>query len=234
MNQKGQVRLMKELRSLEQSNNTHIFLTAINENVRHLQALVIGAEGSPYEGVFLFFDIHPENSYPMTPPKFKFITPMSSDCRIHPNLYENNSNYTSGKVCLSILNTWANNEYSAVLTFEKILMTISGLLDNNPLANEPHQGNDKNACENYRLAARAWTLITVQQMLTRKDVPKKFRIIIKKFFIKNIDLYIESAKKLLQYDNKYINYFHGKVLAQPSLWIEYFEHVKEKSTHIKI
>ena len=57
--------------------------------------------------------------------------------RMHPNLY------VQGKVCLSILGTYAGPSWSANMTLETILLNLQSLLDENPLANEPAFTNGK-------------------------------------------------------------------------------------------
>lgn len=189
-----------------------------SESLDHLHALVFGPKDTPYEGGFFLFSIKPGNDYPHTPPVFKFITPMSLGCRMHPNLYESES-FAPGKVCLSILNTWGNNEYSAALTLQKILMTILSLLDNAPANNEPGLEGDKVQNEAYAIAARCWTLITAFQFLKRKDMSDEFRYEVKKFFVNNLDLYLKSIDVVkskmpnyASYEAPYtFRYYHGGV-----------------------
>ena len=64
-----------------------------------------------------------EESYPSTPPKIKFVTPM-----YHPNVYK------SGAICLDIL----KNNWSAVYNVSSLLLSIQSLLTDpnyNSLAN---------------------------------------------------------------------------------------------------
>lgn len=102
-----------------------------DDNMRQFKIMFFGPKDSVFHnGIFLFqFDI-PDN-YPFEPPKVSFLTGGIVNGRMHPNLYK------EGKVCLSILNTWGNNEWSPLLTIEKIILTIKRILDNNPLSHEP-------------------------------------------------------------------------------------------------
>jgi len=51
--------------------------------------------------------------------------------RFNPNLY------TSGKVCVSLLNTWRGEQWTSCQTISTILLTLCTLLCKNPLLNEP-------------------------------------------------------------------------------------------------
>jgi ubiquitin-protein ligase len=51
--------------------------------------------------------------------------------RYNPNLYK------CGKVCVSILNTWSGDKWSACQTINSILLTLCSLLNNMPFLNEP-------------------------------------------------------------------------------------------------
>jgi hypothetical protein len=53
--------------------------------------------------------------------------------RFNPNLYK------CGKVCVSILNTWAGDKWSSCQTINSVLLTLCSLLNDAPLENEPGQ-----------------------------------------------------------------------------------------------
>ena len=65
-----------------------------------------------------------------SPPVFTFMT-KNKNTRFNPNLYRN------GKVCLSILNTWAGEQWSSCQTLTSILLTLCTILNESPLLNEP-------------------------------------------------------------------------------------------------
>ena len=100
------------------------------ENIYNGKALIIGPSDTPYYSGFYFFDIYFPTDYPFSPPKISFCT-QGEGIRFNPNLY------TNGKVCLSILNTWAGEQWSSIQTITSILLTISSILCKNSLLNEP-------------------------------------------------------------------------------------------------
>ncbi|CAK9292115.1 unnamed protein product [Gordionus sp. m RMFG-2023] len=90
------------------------------------EALIIGPQGTPFEGgVFptkLFFP----TDYPLSPPKMIFTCDM-----FHPNIYKD------GKVCISILHTpgddpmgyeSSSERWSPVQSIEKILLSVISML----------------------------------------------------------------------------------------------------------
>ena len=93
-------------------------------------ALIEGPEKTPYEGCLLLFSVSFPSDYPFSPPKVLFLT-SDGRTRFHPNLY------VEGKVSLSILGTFAVPSWSGTQSLSTVLLSIQGLLDNNPLSHEP-------------------------------------------------------------------------------------------------
>ncbi len=89
---------------------------------------------SPYTGGFFLFEIKFPNDYPMNPPKIEF-NPKTSSCRFHPNYY------TTGKVCLSIINTWGKNDWSPAMSLMALLVTIEERFFERALGCEPGYEN---------------------------------------------------------------------------------------------
>ena len=199
-------RIAKELEQFNKRENTNnVYLSAVNDNLLDLRGLVIGPSDTPFEGAFLYFSIVPDN-YPHSPPTVQFLTPYSGECRMHPNLYQ------TGKVCLSILGTWGKMDWSPLLTFEKILLTIQGLLDDNPITHEPSfenvSKNDKNGSD-YAIQSRWLVLNSVMYMLKREDISPEFKSIMKEYFESNLALYQKSVKALEPHNGKIIKTLHG-------------------------
>jgi ubiquitin-conjugating enzyme E2 Z len=93
--------------------------------------LITGPQGTPYaDGLFLFALAFPAD-YPTSPPKVKLLTTGGGVTRFNPNLYR------SGKVCLSILGTWAGPGWTPVQTLASVLLSIQSLMSEYPYTNEP-------------------------------------------------------------------------------------------------
>lgn len=142
---------MKELKLLKESKEMYINFS--EQNMTEFKIMFFGPPESVFHnGIFLFkFNI--SNDYPFTVPKVTFLTGGIVNARMHPNLYK------EGKVCLSILNTWGSNEWSPLLTIEKIILTIKGLLDDNPISHEP--GYEKRKNDAYNIYSSYYTLKSI-------------------------------------------------------------------------
>ena len=100
-------------------------------------ALIIGPSNTPYEYGNFLFEFHFPKNYPYSPPKVIY---KSNDgtTRFNPNFYR------SGKVCLSILNTWSGEQWSACQTIRSVLITLQATLNEMPLLNEPGVSEETN------------------------------------------------------------------------------------------
>ena len=92
--------------------------------------MIIGPGDTPYENGIYMFNFHFPSNYPFSPPTLKYLTNDGST-RFNPNLYR------SGKVCISILNTWKGEQWTGCQTIRSILLTISSIMEYKALLNEP-------------------------------------------------------------------------------------------------
>jgi len=95
------------------------------------KALIIGPSDTPYENGFYLFKIRFPPNYPYSPPKLTFCTSDGGATRFNPNLY------CSGKVCLSILNTWQGDQWTSCQTLSSVLLAVCTVFNSEPLLNEP-------------------------------------------------------------------------------------------------
>jgi len=127
-------RLLQDIKNIlkdpESLNNNGIYYFHDEVDMLKGHALIVGPENTPYFGGFYFFEFNYPTDYPYSPPKVIFKT-NGDNIRFNPNLY------TSGKVCISILNTWKGEQWSSCQTISTILLTLCTLLCNSPLLNEP-------------------------------------------------------------------------------------------------
>ena len=111
------------------------------------KALIIGTRDTPYaDGFYLFKFAFPPN-YPHAPPVVEFCTG-DGNTRLNPNLYR------SGKVCLSILNTWQGEPWSGCQTISSVLFAICTIFNDAPLLNEPGVTRAHRDFENYNAIIR--------------------------------------------------------------------------------
>ena len=114
-------RINKEIQMIQNENLDGISAGPSGDEIYKWNAIIIGPQGTPYEGGTYFLDITFPNNYPQNPPRIIFKTPI-----YHPNIS------TQGSICLDLL----KNNWSPSLSIGKILLSISSLL-NDPNPNDP-------------------------------------------------------------------------------------------------
>jgi ubiquitin-protein ligase len=108
-----------------------LFWIPNESDITHGWAIVCGCEDTPYHGGAFCFEVRFPDNYPFEPPTFTYLT-NDGRTRFNPNLYKN------GKVCLSLLNTWAGEPWSGIQSLSSILQCIqTAVLNEEPLVNEP-------------------------------------------------------------------------------------------------
>lgn len=148
-----------------------MYVRVYEDRIDLLRAAIVGPAGTPYHDGLFFFDVRFPAEYPKCPPVCDHLTPSSpliifllaqpstvffffvkhtwfvqkvhyhsGGLRLNPNLYE------SGKVCLSLLNTWWGNGCEkwgkSNSTMLQVLVSIQGLvLNDKPYFNEPGNKN---------------------------------------------------------------------------------------------
>ena len=111
-------------------------------NILKGYAYISGSVGSVYVGGNYFFTFDFPTDYPHRPPKVEFQT-NDGMTRFHPNMYR------SGKICLSILNTWRGDQLTGCQSIRTILLTIVSIMDSNPLLHEPGFTDKHDDVERY-------------------------------------------------------------------------------------
>ena len=135
-------RICIDIKELSKNPIDNIFYEPNEDNIFEGVALIHGSEGTPYVfGNYMFHFTFPEN-YPLSPPKVKFMT-HDGKTRFNPNLYRR------GKVCLSILNTWAGEKWSSCQSLSTILLNLQITLNENPYLNEPGLKYNKYCVDSY-------------------------------------------------------------------------------------
>lgn len=189
-------RLISDIKDIKKNNLSKdgIYYEHDENNILKGYALIIGPKDTPYEyGNFLFIFNFPED-YPHSPPRVEFCT-NDGIIRFHPNLYRN------GKVCLSILNTWKGEQWTGCQTIRSILLTISSILENNALLNEPGISKDHRDLKYYDMIIKYKTIDTAILKLINKNIYidknlEVFEYLIKSKFKENYNNIVESINKI--------------------------------------
>lgn len=190
-----------------------IFVIPDEENVTLLHALIIGPEGTPYEGGFFYFLVTYPEKFPFEPPQVKLMTTGDGKVRFNPNLY------ACGKVCLSILGTWPGPEWKAVMTTKSVLLSIQSLLCENPFYNEPgfseigNRMKDRSDAYNQRIHFKRLEVavcdMTERSLAddSRLTMPRVLKEVVIKTFIKRADYYEKECESSLKLDGNVIDSF---------------------------
>ncbi|KAF7310777.1 Isocitrate lyase [Mycena chlorophos] len=97
-------RLSKEYRALSSSLPDSILVRAFEDRVDLLRCMILGPTNTPYTDAPFVIDWMLDSNFPHSPPMAHFLSWTNGNGRVNPNLYE------EGKVCLSILGTWAGDK----------------------------------------------------------------------------------------------------------------------------
>ena len=190
-------RITRDIREITQNplHSNGIYYVPDESDITVGHALLIGPKDTPYFGGYFFFRFQFPQNYPFSPPTVTFLT-NGDGIRMHPNFY------TCGKVCLSLLNTFSGEPWTACQSLSTILLSMYTLFTASPLLNEPlidssYIGfiNDYTQCIKY-----ASLNIAVCRILNREigNVPyDAFWQIIKETFVANYDELRQIANKEL-------------------------------------
>ena len=219
MPRENAIRLLKDVRSIYKDDlqDQGIYYHHDEENMNKGYALIFGPENTPYQyGNYLFTFEFP-TSYPYNPPTLTFEN-RYDNIRFHPNLYR------SGKVCISILNTWNGEKWSACQTIRSVLLTMCTILTEHPLLHEPGIRSGHKDYYKYNTII-SYTNIKYNILEILNDIEDRYKfktfkdIIIKKF----IDNYDISIKKFIDnYDNVKVTWIQTHIYNM-SIKIDYAE-----------
>ena len=114
----AEIRLGREVQRIKEHPSLGIEAAPVEDNLFRWMATIKGPEDTPYEGGIFHLKIAIPNNYPFNPPKIRFVTRV-----YHPNING------EGGICIDIL----RDQWSAAMTIDKVLLSISALLgDPNP------------------------------------------------------------------------------------------------------
>ncbi|KAH7963296.1 ubiquitin-conjugating enzyme E2 Z [Rhipicephalus sanguineus] len=133
------LRVKKDIADFNASPPAGLFIAPEEGDITKIHALVVGPSGTPYEGGFFQFYMKFPPTYPISPPRVRIMTTDAGRVGFNPNLY------ACGKVCLSILGTWAGPPWSPAQGLESVLISVQSLMNERPYHNEPAFQNRERA-----------------------------------------------------------------------------------------
>lgn len=145
--------------------------------------LIIPSTDTPYAFGCFVFDMIIPNDYPNESPKVQYLTTGGGTARFNPNLY------ACGKVCLSLLGTWAGERWNPNMSnIYQLFVSILGLIFvKNPFFNEPAYTDREieyaAQSEDYNQTIRSYTVRYAIKEMIKNPVPEFKEII--QFHFKN-------------------------------------------------
>ena len=122
---------LKDLLRAHAGNASMFVVSPERKDITSLHSVLFGPADTPYEGGVFHFHSRFPSQYPWEPPMVVLRTTDNNQVRFGPNLYQD------GKVCLSILGTWAGPSWTPVQSMTSVLLSILSLMNASPYHNEP-------------------------------------------------------------------------------------------------
>ncbi|KAK7362834.1 hypothetical protein VNO77_04958 [Canavalia gladiata] len=196
---KGWVKkVQQEWSILEKNLPETIYVRVFEERMDLMRAVIVGASGTPYHDGLFSFDICFPPEYPNEPPMVHY---NSGGLRLNPNLYE------SGRICLSLLNTWTgtgtevwNPGASTVL---QVLLSLQALvLNERPYFNEAGYDQQIGRAEGEKNSVsyneNAFLVTTKSMLYLLRNPPKHFEALVEEHFRKRSQYILLACKAYLE------------------------------------
>jgi hypothetical protein len=145
-------------------------------------------------------------------------------------------------VCLSFLNTWAGEPWTSVQTISSILLTISSILNNTPLLNEPFIKKGDERIQMYNKIIEFNNIkIAYLGIFNKKYLPTAFEIFysdIEKIFYKNLENVISFCQGNVTNEKEItticVSIYSMKCIINYNTLIEELKLIKTNKIDIKI
>ncbi|KAH7948312.1 hypothetical protein HPB52_020388 [Rhipicephalus sanguineus] len=181
------LRVKRDVADIAKDPPPGIYISPNENDITHIDALVVGPSGTPYEGGFLLFHIACPPEYPIEPPRVRLMTTDAGRVQLHPNIYR------SGGISLSILGTYDGPQWSSAQSLCSLLISIQSLLTEDPYYDHPYvmKGTDREDANNYKAYVRH------EILRERSPYPEVLRKTVLKLFPGFYDRYEASVKSCL-------------------------------------
>lgn len=192
-------RILLDVKEMVDDPLEHIHYAHDEQNAMKGYACIRGPPATPYAYGYYFFEFEFPTNYPFSPPTLKFLN-YDGCTRFNPNLYIN------GKVCLSILNTWDGEKWSACQSIRTILLTLVTLLNEEPLLNEPGISREHPQFAQYHTLIEYKNVeISILKYLQKTNLPYAFHV----FHPILVESFVQHAPRLIeQFRDKPTQFLH--------------------------
>jgi ubiquitin-protein ligase len=191
-------RIVKDIDLLQKNkddlNNRGIYFQIDEQDIHNIYCLIIGQHKeeedlkSPYTGGFFLFHLLIPDTFPLYPPKISFY-PQQNTCRLHPNYYE------CGKVCLSVIGTWGNDDWSPSNSILSLFNILEVRFNEQPLTFEPgFENTSKKSIQDYNTCVKFGVYkVAIMNVLKKQyRIYDKFQDIIVQYFKDHKQEYIDA------------------------------------------
>ncbi|TKY59265.1 ubiquitin-conjugating enzyme E2 24 [Spatholobus suberectus] len=191
-------KVQQEWSILEKNLPETIYVRVFGERMDLMRAAIVGASGTPYHDGLFLFDICFPPEYPNEPPMVHY---NSGGLRLNPNLYE------SGKICLSLLNTWTGTGTEVwnpgASTILQVLLSLQALvLNEKPYFNEAGYDQQIGRAEGEKNSVsyneNAFLVTTKSMMYLLRKPPKHFEALVEEHFRKRSQHILLACKAYLE------------------------------------
>lgn len=138
-------RIKRDIDIMKKEPPTNCSIEVDSSDMHNIKGIIMGPEGTPYEGGIFKIELKMPEDYPFKPPTCKFKTKL-----FHPNV-------KNGSICLDIL----KSEWSPALNISKLMLSICSLLSE-PNPDDPLDTDAarlyKSDREAYNNTVREWVL----------------------------------------------------------------------------
>ncbi|CAG9313801.1 unnamed protein product [Blepharisma stoltei] len=191
-----------------------IFVAIDSNDFRCMEGIIAGSSGTPYAHGLYFFDISIGNDYPSSPPLFTLKTTGSGQAYFGPNLY------SSGYVCLSIINTWSGDPeemWTPNKNILQVLLSIQGLvMDDHILQKEPGWDCYDVNCVDSIIYQNAVKYLNIKYAMIEnmRNPTKGFEKLIENYFRIKHDVILKEVNEwLVKAKSETIDYASGESMA---------------------
>ena len=218
-------RIMMDIKEIQSDPDPSFFYIPDEANALKGHALIIGREGTPYAHGFYLFEFDFPSNYPFSPPVVTFLNG-DGRTRFNPNLY------VSGKVCLSILNTWSGEKWSACQSIRSVLLSISILiLNEEPFLNEPGIARTHFSFKPYHQLLEYKNIeVCLLKYLTLEQVPTVFQPYHPMF----VSYFLNHYEKIVEVLKKENTYVEITIFQEQSCFLNYVQLEKEISERYRV
>ncbi|KAF1841701.1 uncharacterized protein K460DRAFT_369710 [Cucurbitaria berberidis CBS 394.84] len=189
-------RLITEITTLKTGLPPGIFVRYCENRPDVMKVAIIGPGGTPYENGIFEFDFFCDSSFPNKPPMVQFRGTGGGRISINPNLY------ADGKVCLSLLGTWAGEPWTrGESTLLQVVISLQAMIFcDEPWYNEPgreaayHRGSGQDPAAAYNQTIREHTVR--HAMLTWLDRPPQlWHAVVESHFKQNANNILKTVEE---------------------------------------